>query len=116
MSSQEFHALLSANSGSSWLRCPSLSWKMLIYKDLTWRQAIENALSDAVSLLSLPQHHTADVDGHDVGSGEVNIFIITTDPARTFRQSRMVLERNGRLGAVTAAYRPVDGDDYTVVW
>ncbi len=59
---------------------------------------------------------TADVDGHDVGSGEVNIFIITTDPARTFRQSRAVLERNRRLGAVTAAYRPVDGEEYTVIW
>ena len=59
---------------------------------------------------------SADVDGHDVGSGEVNIFIITTDPARTFRQSRVVLERNRRLGAVMAAYRPVDGEEYTVIW
>ena len=59
---------------------------------------------------------SANVDGHDAGSGEVNIFIITADPVRTFRQSRVVLERNRRLGAVTAAYRPVDGDDYTVVW
>src|SRR6266699_2489706 len=41
---------------------------------------------------------TADVDGHDFGSGEVNIFIITTDPARTFRQSRAVLEGDRRLG------------------
>jgi len=59
---------------------------------------------------------SADVDGHDAGSGEVNIFIITADPVRTFRQSRVVLERNRRLGAVTAAYRLVDGEEYTVIW
>src|SRR2546427_12694121 len=59
---------------------------------------------------------SADVDGHDVGSGETNIFIITAEPVRTFRASRVVLERNRCLGAVTAAYRSVDGEVYTVVW
>ena len=41
--------------------------------------ALENELIDELG-------DSADVDAHDVGSGEVNIFIITTDPARTFRQ------------------------------
>lgn len=59
---------------------------------------------------------SADVDGHDVGSGETNIFIITSDPVRAFQASKVVLERNRCLGAVTVAYRPVDGDDYTPVW
>jgi len=27
---------------------------------------------------------SADVDGHDMGSGERNIFIFTSDPVRTF--------------------------------
>jgi hypothetical protein len=35
----------------------------------------------------------ADVDGHDVGSGETNIFIFTADPVRTFQQAKPVLER-----------------------
>ena len=60
--------------------------------------------------------HSAEVDGHDVGSGETNIFIITADPVRTFRESKVVLERKRCLGAVTAAYRAVDGEAYTVVW
>ena len=59
---------------------------------------------------------SADLDGHDVGSGEVNIFIITADPVRTFQQSKVVLERKRCLGAVTAAYRQVDGEQYTLVW
>jgi hypothetical protein len=58
----------------------------------------------------------ADVDGHDVGSGEVNIFIFTSDPARTFREARPALERRQSLQSVTAAYRPVGGERYTVIW
>ena len=58
----------------------------------------------------------ADVDGHDVGSDEVNIFIFTSDPAQTFRAARPVLERRHCLQGVTAAYRRADGEDYTVIW
>jgi hypothetical protein len=59
---------------------------------------------------------TADVDGHDVGSGETNIFIFTADPTRTFQQAKPVLERRRSLGSVTAAYRRIDGEEFTVIW
>ena len=59
---------------------------------------------------------SADVDGHDVGSGETNIFIFTSDPARTFQQARPALERRQSLQAVTAAYRRVGGEQFTVIW
>ena len=59
---------------------------------------------------------SADVDGHDMGSGEINIFIHTTDPVGTFRRAKPVLAEMNRLDKVTAAYRPLDGDNYTVVW
>ena len=59
---------------------------------------------------------SADVDGHDIGSGETNIFIFTSDPAATFQRVRPVLERTHRLQAVTAAYREADGERYTVIW
>ncbi len=71
--------------------------------------ALENDLIAALG-------DSAHVDGHDVGSGETNIFIITTDPVETFRLSKAVLERRQRLGAVTAAHRPVEGEAYTVIW
>jgi len=58
----------------------------------------------------------ADVDGHDVGSGEVNIFTITSDPERTFRAVRPVLERRQSLQTLTAAYRRAEGSDYTIIW
>jgi len=56
------------------------------------------------------------VDGHDMGSGEANIFILTTDPENTFRQLAPVLVRSGRMSQVTAAYRRTDEDQYHVVW
>jgi hypothetical protein len=56
------------------------------------------------------------VDGHDLGSGEANIFIHTNDPQNTFRQLIPVLERSGHISHVTAAYRRADEDRYHVVW
>ena len=58
---------------------------------------------------------SADVDGHDCGFGEMNIFILTTDPATTFQRIRPVLEL-ADLQMISAAYREVDGDRYTVIW
>ena len=59
---------------------------------------------------------SADVDGHDVGSGETPIFIHTSDPAAPFQRVRPVLERPRHLQAVTAACREADGERYPVMW
>lgn len=59
---------------------------------------------------------TARVDGHDLGSGEANIFIFTSDPKQTFRQAMPALQRRGRLQHVRAAFRPVGPDNFTVIW
>ena len=59
---------------------------------------------------------SAEVDGHDFGSGTGNIFIFTSDPAATFDRARPVLESKQQLQTVTAAYREVEGKHYTVIW
>ena len=56
---------------------------------------------------------TAKVDGHDMGSGERNIFIFTSDPAATFHRARPVFERGHQL---ESAYREVGGEEFTVIW
>ena len=71
--------------------------------------ALEDELSEQLG-------DVADVDGHDCGSGETNIFIFTPDPAATFQRMRPVLERARQLKAVTVAFREVDGERYTVIW
>lgn len=58
----------------------------------------------------------ADVDGHDIGSGQTNLFIFTSDPISTFKRAKLVLEKAKMLQNLTAAYREEDGDDYTVIW
>lgn len=71
--------------------------------------AVENALIEELG-------QSAHVDGHDFGSGTANIFIFTSEPDMTFWRAKQWLQRTGKLAAVTAAHRPVDGNEYTVVW
>jgi acyl carrier protein len=56
------------------------------------------------------------VDGHDVGSGETNIFIGTNDPRATFEKIRVALSSHqGHWKDLRAAYRDIDGTSYTVL-
>jgi len=59
----------------------------------------------------------ADVDGHDSGSGEANIFILTSEPRKTFERAHAVISRDSRLASVLrAAYRRLDAEEYSVLW
>jgi len=71
--------------------------------------AIEDQLID-----KLGKEH--DVDGHDFGSGTMNIFIITNQPIKAFEISKPVFQRKRLLGQLKAAYRKQNGEDYTVLW
>jgi hypothetical protein len=71
--------------------------------------ALEDALIETL-------RSSARVDGHDMGSNERNIFIFTPNPRQTFERAKTVLERENCLHAATAAYRPIDGEDYIVLW
>ena len=37
----------------------------------------------------------AEVDGHEIGNGEVNIFILTNNPVETFESVKNILESSG---------------------
>jgi len=58
----------------------------------------------------------AQVDGHDVGSDEANVFIITSDPIDTFNRLRPILDHTNLLTAATVAYRPINGHGYSILW
>ncbi len=58
----------------------------------------------------------ADVDGHDWGSGEMNIFIITERPEETFGICTGILHSHSLMSGVKVAYRLLDGDEYTCLW
>jgi len=59
---------------------------------------------------------SANVDGHDCGSGEMNIFVHTNEPEKIFERIRPVLAKQKLLENLVAAYREMTGKDYTVVW
>lgn len=69
---------------------------------------IENELME-----SLGEEHI--VDGHDFGSGEMNLFIHTNDPNSAFENARNYLPPRHQQHLI-AAYRESKGDKYMVLW
>lgn len=65
------------------------------------------ALEDA---LERDANDAYEVDGHDAGAGEMNIFILTDDAISTFRliQDKLAGEIGWRAG-----FRDLDSDEYT---
>jgi len=59
---------------------------------------------------------TAEVDGHDLGDGEFNMFIYTDDPSGTFRRIQSLPDTRRLSASMAAAYRSVDGGDYIIIW
>lgn len=57
----------------------------------------------------------AEVDGHDAGSGEMNVFIFTDDAQQTFEEAEFVVKRSS-LFLRGAAFRLVEGEKYTRLW
>jgi hypothetical protein len=57
----------------------------------------------------------AEVDGHDIGSGEGNIFVFSDDAPAVFRDVLRVLDDRARTD-LRAAYREAEGEPYTILW
>jgi hypothetical protein len=57
-----------------------------------------------------------DLDGHDFGSGEMNIFFFTETPEALFERLRPLLKSQDRLASVRVAFRDVSKDEYEVLW
>lgn len=55
------------------------------------------------------------VDGHDVGSGESNIFIHSDDPSAAFQLARTLIP-SPMLRDLKAAYREAAGQRYSMLW
>ena len=59
---------------------------------------------------------SGEVDGHDLGSNEANIFIVTANPRATLDACLPVIGEADLLAKLSAGYRLVDGDAYSRVW
>lgn len=57
-----------------------------------------------------------EVDGHDFGVAEANIFILTDNPRQAFEEARELLGNDTLWNGVRAAYREVTGNEYALLW
>lgn len=87
---------------------------------LQWPATSEDDFDALVSMEDLLLSDLLDaygvVDGHDFGSGEMNIFIETDQPLEAFQHARTSLGTDQRWASVRAAYRPVGEERYVVLW
>lgn len=73
--------------------------------------ALEGAIDSAVGASSL-----AAVDGHDAGVGEMNIYLFTNEPQRTFAALRPLVERLSKPLTYKVAYRDLDDEAFHILW
>jgi hypothetical protein len=55
------------------------------------------------------------VDGHDAGSGEMNIFILTDHPKLAFERVKQVLGTEDFMPDLKVAYRETGQDEFTIL-
>jgi len=81
-----------------------------------------NSLADYDEMIALEDElievlgESAKVDGHDCGSGEMNIFVHTDEPKRTFERIHPVVDNREIVQNFVAAYREFSAEEYTVLW
>lgn len=83
-----------------------LRWKNLSFDDLI---EIEDRLIEGLS-------SKAEVNGHEIGQNEADIFISTDDPQGAFEELKTILTSHGRWDGVRAAFRETSEDEYAVLW
>ena len=55
------------------------------------------------------------VDGHDAGSGEMNIFILTDHPQRVFNQIKQVLGTSDFMPDLKVAFRIIGENEFNIL-
>ncbi len=75
-----------------------------------------DALVEMEDLLESALGDSASVDGHDFGSGEMNIFLETDRPVEAFAEVVTVIGNTRRWANVRAAYRDATGERYEILW
>lgn len=58
----------------------------------------------------------SEVDGHDFGSEEMNIFIYSSDPKECFERAKDILSGMTDISKMKAAYRHIESEEFTCLW
>jgi hypothetical protein len=86
-----------------------IRWLASSLTDYDEMVGIEDLLIDKLSSQS-------EVDGHDFGSGETNIFLYMTDPFKTLEDLRSILSEHKAWQVARIAYRKMDETKYRMLW
>jgi hypothetical protein len=85
---------------------------------LQWPSSSASAVNDFDLLISLEDAieeslgNLGIVDGHDIGSGEMNIFIFAQDPVLAFERVKSIPTISRHLSNLKAGYREVGKDEF----
>ena len=85
-----------------------LQWSASSVDDYDAMISLENSLIEGLQ--------DDEIEGHDFGSGEFNMFIRTNNPVRAFESAKKILEIDDLLDNVRAAYRDIEFEKYTILW
>jgi hypothetical protein len=86
-----------------------LQWPVAEIKDWDAMLGVEDIL-----IKNLSAEH--EIDGHDAGSGEFNIFVLTDNPQKGFDEIKAVLGSHDFCIDARVAYRELSKDDFIVLW
>ena len=86
-----------------------IQWNSDAFTDFDSMIRTEDALCQGLS-----EPH--EVDGHDSGTGQTNIFVATDAPQSALPEIKTILQAEGRWDGVRIAFRPGYGDGYSVLW
>jgi hypothetical protein len=86
-----------------------LQWPCSSTADHDWLIRAEDLIRTGLQDIAI-------VDGHDYGSGEMNIFVHTDEPQRAFEAIKNLLARLGRLSQTKAGYRDFEEDNYKPIY
>jgi len=86
-----------------------IQWPAFSIADYDRMIEVESALIDGLS-------EGSEVDGHDAGSGEMNIFVHTNNVQDAFVEIKGLLAARAALNSARVAYREMGKNEYTVLW
>ncbi len=86
-----------------------IQWPAFSMKDYDAMIEVEDVLIEKLS-------ETNEVDGHDAGAEEVNIFIRTDNPKSAFDEVKAILGSSAYWVDARVAYREVAKSDYSILW
>lgn len=86
-----------------------VQWSISAIEDYDALIELEDRLME-----SLPSDHS--VDGHDAGSGEFNIFVITGEPVQAFGPLQQIVADMGLSMGLRAGYRALGETQFIPLW